>query len=53
MKTVIHAKSVKLVMAGSGSEDAKKVEQVMIFVFLYLSACRGLLILAFFVLVLL
>ncbi|XP_057482510.1 OVARIAN TUMOR DOMAIN-containing deubiquitinating enzyme 7-like isoform X2 [Actinidia eriantha] len=29
VKTVILAESVKLVMAGSGSEDAKKVEQVL------------------------
>ena len=28
--TYIHVESIKLVMAGTGSEDAKKVEQVMI-----------------------
>ena len=54
----IHEESIKLVMAGTGSEDAKKVEQVMIvkikkIIFLYLSACRVLLILTFFVLILL
>lgn len=41
-KSVIHADSIKLVMAGTGCEDAKKVEQVMIAndsVFLSLYAC--------------